>query len=211
MTIQGISTVGYNGIFTVTQVDSPYIFRYTAGSTPAATPGVSIPGQDAKVIVSRWDGSAVRAGAFDDQNGMFFEYDGNTFFAVRRNATTQIIGTIDVTSGSSNIVGNSTRFLQQLRVGDKIVIKGMTYTIVRVTSDTAAVISPIYRGTTLTGVNNSVKASIVRETRIPQSQWNIDTCDGNGPSGFNLDLNLMQMVGIQYTWYGAGFVDSLIS
>jgi hypothetical protein len=210
VTIQGIATAGYSGIFDVTQVDSPYIFRYTALSTPAATPGVTVPGQEAKVVVSRWDGSVVRAGAFDDQNGMFFEYDGNTFFAVRRNATTQIVGTVDVTSGSSNIVGNSTRFLQQLRVGDKVVIKGMTYTIVRVTSDTAAVISPIYRGTTLTGVNNSVRASVVRETRIPQSQWNIDTCDGNGPSGFNLDLNLMQMVGIQYTWYGAGFVDWMI-
>jgi hypothetical protein len=61
---------------------------------------------------------------------------------------------------------------------------------------------------------SGIKGSIIRETRIAQSNWNIDTCDGTGgvnnPSGFLLDLNTMQMVGIQYTWYGAGFIDWMI-
>lgn len=213
VTIQGISTVGYNGTWTVASVTSPYIFTYTAATTPAASPGVTIPGQDAKVVVSRWDGSVVRAGAFDDQNGMFFEYDGNTFWAVRRSATAQIMGTLSVYINSSTVdvtPGVDSRFLEQIRVGDKIVIKGMTYTVIRVPNNTTMTVSPIYRGPTATGV----KGSIVRETRIPQSQWNIDVCDGSNSasnkSGFNLDLNLMQMVGIQYTWYGAGFVDWMI-
>jgi hypothetical protein len=30
--------------------------------------------------------------------------------------------------------------------------------------------------------------------------------DGNGPSGFTLDLTKMQMFYIDYSWYGAGFV-----
>lgn len=209
VTVQGISTVGYNGTWTVSAVNSPYIFTYTAATSPA-TPGVAVPGQDAKITVSRWDGSVVRAGAFDDQNGMFFEYDGNTFWAVRRNATAQIMGTLSVYSNSSTVDGVDSKFLEQIRVGDKVVIKGMTYTVIRVPSNTTMTVSPIYRGPNATGV----KGSIVRETRIPQSQWNIDVCDGSNSarnkSGFNLDLNLMQMVGIQYTWYGAGFVDWMI-
>lgn len=205
--IQNIATAGYNGVFSVATVTTPYSFTYTAAAAPAATPGVTIPGQDGKVIVRTWSGSVVRAGAFDDQNGVFFEYDGTTMWAVRRSATAQITGLINVTQNNSNIVGVNTRFLEQLRVGDKVVLKGMTYTIIRVTSNTAAVVSPIYRGATA----NGIKGSIVRELRVPQSQWNIDTCDGtNLESQFFLDLNTMQMIGIQYSWYGAGFIDFMI-
>jgi hypothetical protein len=48
------------------------------------------------------------------------------------------------------------------------------------------------------------------EIRTPQSQFNRDTVNGLGPSGFFWDYTKMQMVGIQYTWYGAGFVDYMI-
>ena len=34
--------------------------------------------------------------------------------------------------------------------------------------------------------------------------------DGNGPSGYKFDPNHMQMIGIQFTWYGAGFMDFMI-
>ena len=34
--------------------------------------------------------------------------------------------------------------------------------------------------------------------------------DGTGPSGYNLDICKMQMVGIQYSWYGAGFIDYML-
>jgi hypothetical protein len=91
----------------------------------------------------------------------------------------------------------------------------MTYLVASISSNTSLTISPDYRPTAGATVPTSgIKASIVRETRISQSNWNIDTCDGTGgvnnPSGFLLDLNTMQMVGIQYTWYGAGFIDWMI-
>jgi len=60
------------------------------------------------------------------------------------------------------------------------------------------------------GTNNwvirSFVSGIATETRIPQSQWNIDKMDGTGTSGYNLDLSKMQMFYIDYTWYGAGAV-----
>ena len=42
------------------------------------------------------------------------------------------------------------------------------------------------------------------ELRIPQSEFNLDRLDGTGPSGYVLDINRMQMIFIDYSWYGAG-------
>jgi hypothetical protein len=47
----------------------------------------------------------------------------------------------------------------------------------------------------------------VIDTRVPQSQFNIDKVDGTGISGYNMNLNKMQMLGISFSWYGAGFID----
>lgn len=52
------------------------------------------------------------------------------------------MGTLTTALNDSVINGVDTKFLQQIRVGDKIVIKGMTYTVIRVTSDTAMTVSP---------------------------------------------------------------------
>jgi hypothetical protein len=50
----------------------------------------------------------------------------------------------------------------------------------------------------------------VKDVRVPQSQFNRDKLDGTGNSGFTANVAKMQMVGIQYTWYGAGFVDFMM-
>jgi hypothetical protein len=211
VTIAGVSTTGYNGSFVVNGVTSPYVFTYLNTVALGATTGVSVPGTDPKAIVTAWSGAVVRAGPFDDQNGMFFEYDGAIMWAVRRSAVFQLAGTLAINSGSTTVTGTATRFTQQVKVGDRIVLKGMTYLVSSITSDTSMSISPDWRPTANA---SGIKGSIIRETRIAQSNWNIDTCDGTGgvnnPSGFLLDLNTMQMVGIQYTWYGAGFIDWMI-
>jgi hypothetical protein len=211
VTIAGVSTAGYNGSFVVNGITSAYAFTYSNLVALGGSPGVTVPGIDAKAIVTAWSGAVVRAGPFDDQNGMFFEYDGATFWAVRRSAVFQLAGTLAINTGRTTVTGTDTRFLQQVRVGDKIALKGMTYLVASIGSDTSMTISPDWRPTANA---SGIKGSIIRETRIAQSNWNIDTCDGSGgvnnPSGFLLDLNTMQMVGIQYTWYGAGFIDWMI-
>ena len=45
---------------------------------------------------------------------------------------------------------------------------------------------------------------------MAQGQFNRDPIDGTGASGFRIDLTKMQMIGIQYSWYGAGFVDFMV-
>jgi hypothetical protein len=49
-----------------------------------------------------------------------------------------------------------------------------------------------------------------QEIRVRQSDFNIDPLDGTGPSGFTLDANKMQMLGVEYSWYGAGYVQWMI-
>jgi hypothetical protein len=203
VTISGVLTSGFNGTFVVTAIIDDFTFRYNSGTNniSAITGVMDI---TAKVSITSWHGAVVRAGVFDDQNGMFWEFNGSTLCVVRRHSTNQLTGLIAINSNSNTLTGTNTRFTQQVKVGDKIVIRGMTHHVTQVTSDTAMSVSPDYRGVSnVTGV----KASLVVDNRIPQSQFNIDRVDGTGASGFNIDLSKMQMMGLQYTWYGAGFVD----
>ena len=49
-------------------------------------------------------------------------------------------------------------------------------------------------------------AALETSKRIPQSQWNIDPCDGTGKSGFNLDISKVQLIFIDFQWLGVGRV-----
>jgi hypothetical protein len=132
---------------------------------------------------------------------MFFEYDGQTLYAVWRNSVQQINGSVAVTQGSGTVTGTGTLFSSQLTPGDFIVIRGQSYRVITVASDTSLFISPEYRGNTISG---AVVSKTV-DTKVPQSQW-ADPLDGTGPSGYVLDLTKMQMWYIDYSWYGAGFI-----
>jgi hypothetical protein len=112
-------------------------------------------------------------------------------------------------TGLNNVTFNypNTRFIDQLKVNDKVVIRGMTHTVVQLQTQGCMIVNPPFRGTTITV---PVKMCKVKEIRTPQSQFNRDTLDGNGPSGYNFDPTRMQMTGLQYTWYGAGFVDFMM-
>lgn len=196
--VSGCTETAYNGIFLVTGATA-LTFTYTALTAPSASPATGFP---LTVSPYSWYGSANRVGLFDQQNGMFFEYDGQQLYCVRRNSTTQISGVIGVTAGSNAVTGTSTKFSSQLKPGDYIVIRGMSYIVQTITSDTALNIYPEYRG----GTTTNCIASKTIDIRFPQSQWNIDKCDGTGASQYNLDLTKMQMFYIDYTWYGAGAI-----
>lgn len=202
VTLSGVATSGYNGTYTVSNIVDDYTFTFLAtkilGSTAPVLELICA------ISVTNWHGSVVRAGCFDDQNGMFWEHNGSTLSVVRRRSTQQITGSLSVNSNSNSVTGTNTRFTQQVKVGDKIVIRGMTHYVTQVSSDTAMTVTPDYRGVTNVA---GVKASIVQETKIKQSDFNIDKLDGTGPSGYTIDLSKMQMMGLQYTWYGAGFID----
>jgi len=45
------------------------------------------------------------------------------------------------------------------------------------------------------------------ETRVARENWNVDKLDGNGPSGITANPEAIQMILIEYEWYGAGQVE----
>ncbi len=202
--IVGMISDNYNGTYVVDDVTSSKTFKVTALSAPTITPGVL--GDTTRVSVTNWAGCAVRAGMFDDANGMFWEYDGKDLYVVRRSSTQQISGFAEVENATRTVTGTNTLFTTQLSVGEKVIIKGQVYLITGIQSNTEFTISPEYRGVSST--NN--KISKVIDIKIPQSKFNFDTIDGTGPSGFNIDVTKMQMYAMQYSWYGAGFIDFMI-
>ena len=200
--VSGANESAYNGTFEITNITGYNTFTYTALSTPST----AIASGNIYVSVSGWYGAVNRLGSFDFQNGLFFEFDGQQLYAVRRNSTFQLAGKITVNQNDTTVTQTSTSFptyfSKQLDIGDFIVIRGMQYRITDIASDSSMTITPGYRGV---GISNAI-ISKTQDLKIPQSQWNIDRCDGTGPSGYNIDLTKMQMFYIDYSWYGAGFI-----
>jgi len=194
----GCDQGAYNGIWTVASITNNTVFTYTSGQVPSANTAT---GAQIRVSPYSWIGSSNRVGMFDQQNGMFFEFDGQTLYAVLRNSTNQINGTVQVTQGQGNVSGTGTSFTTQLVAGQFIVIRGQSYRVLSILSDTDMRITPEYRGASITG-------AVVSQTidfKYPQSSWT-DPLNGTGPSGYNIDLTRMQMWYIDYSWYGAGFI-----
>lgn len=205
--LRGLTTSEYNNTYVITDVIESTTLNVQAVSTlSTTTPSI---GDQPRFVMSSWHGSSIRAGIFEDQNGIFWEYDGQTLWVVKRSSTYQLAGLVTVNVNSQAVSGNSSsRFQDQLKVGDRITIRGMTHTVTGISSQTAMTVNPPYRGSA--NITSGVKACKIKEQRTPQSQFNRDTINGAGPSGYNVDLTRMQMLGIQYTWYGAGFIDFMI-
>jgi hypothetical protein len=197
--VSGCTQSEYNGNYAVVSAPTATTLTYTADKAPTVSPATGFP---IRVSPFSWYGSSNRIGFFDQQNGLFFEYDGQTLYAVWRNSVLQIQGSVNVTNGSATVTGTGTQFATggSLNPGDFVVIRGQSYRIINIVSDTVMYVSPEYRGAAST---NAIMSKTV-DTRIPQSQWS-DKLDGTGPSGYTLDLTRMQMWYIDYSWYGAGF------
>jgi len=294
--IRGVSTANVNGTYTVSSV----VESTTANVVSTAPISTLNPvlGDQPRFIMTNWHGASVRAGCFDDQNGLFWEYDGQTLFVVRRSSTFQLAGTVTTTVGSQLLTGSlstttgaltagpytsipiaigdasativvgshtvtagmyttglagalaalgtcwvigtptstnitigflpatvqitatspagstfvlpTTRFQDQLKVNDKFVLRGMTHQVTSIQGQGRLTFNPPYRGVAAIVSSTPVQAAKIKELRIAQGQFNRDPLDGSGASGFRIDLTKMQMIGLQYSWYGAGFVDFMV-
>lgn len=61
-------------------------------------------------------------------------------------------------------------------------------------------------GTQLSFVRRSYVTGELLETRVLQSEWNVDKLDGDGPSDVTLDISKAQIMFSEYEWLGAGSV-----
>ena len=203
--IINVETEGYNATYTVGDIIDERTFEVTSVNRLGNTTGTL--GFGAQMSTFKWHGATVRSGVFDDQNGIFWEYDGTNLYACLRTATKQIAGTVDAQPDSNTITGTNTRFRDQLKAGDRIVIRGMTHVVTGIADQTTMTVSPDYRGVTPA---LGTKVCLISDTKVKQSEFNRDGLDGTGPSGYNFDYAKMQMIGIEYSWYGAGFIDYMV-
>ena len=95
-------------------------------------------------------------------------------------------------------------------MNDKITIRGMTHQVTSIQGQGILTFNPPYRGASAIAASAPATVCKIKELRVAQSQFNRDPLDGTGASGFRVDLSKMQMIGIQYTWYGAGFIDFMM-
>jgi len=201
--LSGITTSGYDASgYIVTNITSDTAFVVQAqGTLGSATP---VLGQQPRINVTGWSGSCIRAGLFDDQNGLFWENNGITVNAVQRTSTFQTAGLVNVSVGSNLVTGDGNcRFQDQLNVGDVVVIRGMTHSVASIINNNRMTVVPTFRGV---ANQTRVKMALRNEIRVRQQDFNIDPLNGTGASGFNLDASKMQMYALEYSWYGAGTV-----
>jgi hypothetical protein len=202
ITVYGADLTGgvdrWNGVYKVTKIIDTYTFQYNLLGVPTDLQAGGL----VEFFVNEWQNSRLKCGLFDDQNGLYFEYDGKNLNCCRRSSVQQLSGTASVTFKSGEIVGNNTRFSSQLTKNDRVVIKGQTYVVTEIVNNTLMYILPSYRGVS----NDNVIITRTIDTKVPQSDWSIDRCDGTGPSGFFLDIHKIQMAYMDYSWYGAGKV-----
>lgn len=211
----GIETPGYNSgaetvvppqfDYEVIEVIDERTFKVKSQRRLGSTTAVL--GFGAQMSVVSWHGATVRSGIFDDQNGVFWEYDGTQINVVQRTGTRQLAGTIAMAVDNNLITGTNTRFVDQLKAGDRIIIKGMTHVVSHVNSQTECTVTPDWRG--VVDISGA-KANLIVDKKVKQNEFNLDRLDGTGPSGYNIDIAKMQMIGIQYSWYGAGFIDFML-
>lgn len=207
VTISGVTTSGYNASgYVVTTISSDISFVVQAqGTLGSATP---VLGDQPRVNITGWHGSSVRAGMFDDQNGIFWECDGQSINVVQRSSTFQLAGLVNVGAGQNLVTGDGTcRLDDQLNVGDVVVIRGMAHTVTSILNNNRLTIVPPFRG-----VTNQTRVKMLRrnEIRVRQADFNIDKLDGTGPSGYTINGSKMQMLGVEYSWYGAGYVQWMV-
>jgi hypothetical protein len=143
---EGVASTVFNGDFQVTFVDAT---TFRISST------VEVPEGDEERAygfpqfhVTSWTNGALRSGMFDFQNGMFFEFDGQKLYAVRRSSTQQTAGTVSALRGSELVFGDNTQFTAQFDEGDSIVMRGQTYKVIEIKNDVEMSIRPEYRGST---------------------------------------------------------------
>ena len=199
--IQYANETGYNGVYQIydTPTDTTFRIQYAPTLSSPATGGF-------QVQPYQWDGAYIRLGMFDQQNGFFWEYDGNVLSANKKGATFQLSGYISNLGNGANVcVGVNTLWASQLNPGDFVVIRGSSHTVVSIESQTSMTIYPDYRGAAIVPPSQCIISRIDR-VKVPQSSFNIDRCDGTGNSLYNWDVTKMQMWYIDYTWYGAGAI-----
>ena len=103
----------------------------------------------------------------------------NTYYAIIGPNIATISGTVTVTNGSTAVT--ATAGLSSMVAGDELVVNGLAYNVASVTSDTAAVLSRAYTGTTGSGLTATFDHS--------PKEGSYYTVTANGTNSLTVNLN----------------------
>jgi hypothetical protein len=144
--------------------------------------------------------------------------------------TNKACATLTTTSNVASSVSHQTKFYHHYQPGKSQVIFSSVcfgYAQQNVTKRTGyfddrdGIYFEQVGGTIANGTDNGTLNFVVRsyaggsaseatvgtyKRRVPQSEWNIDPCDGTGPSKFNINTSKTQLVYIDFQWLGVGRV-----
>ncbi len=161
-----------------------------------------------------------------DPNFIDFTANGGTVVFVGNTAS----ATLSTNNSTSSVAVHQTKFYHSYQPGKSQVILSSVvfgYAQQNVTKRTGyyddrdGIYFEQVGSNTSNGTNNGTLNFVIRSytsgtpseadvgsyvRRVPQSQWNLDPCDGTGPSGFNIDTSKTQLVYIDFQWLGVGRV-----
>jgi len=182
-------------------------------------------------------GSTQLIGIGTDEDGFFFGYNGADFGILSRRAGAVEIRTLTVTTKSSN-AENITITLNS--IAKSVAVTNGADTTVTANEIAAADYSDTGRGwdafaagskvvfvswgsgprsgtyslsgaTSAIGTFAQTRAGVAAtDTWVAQSDWNVDTFDGNGDSGVTLDPTKGNVYQLQYQWLGFGMIKFFI-
>ena len=167
-------------------------------------------------------------------NGFFFGYDGADFGVLRRSGGKPELRELDVTTGSTTdedititldgiavtnvtVTNSGDPTITALEIADHSYASGGTGWGARVVGDKVIFISieptsksgsySLSSATTSVGSFSQVGAGVApTDTWVNQSNWNVDTMDGEGLSKMDLDHTKGNVYEVSFQWLGYGMI-----
>ena len=172
-------------------------------------------------------GVTLRAGLFAQEQGLNIGYDGTSFGVLRQNGGKAHITRLTITTdgaGDVTITLNGTVYnitITGITAAENAVsISAQSFPgyITEQCDNTVVFLSTslgpqtgAFTYTATTGGSaaafSTIQAGVADVTNWTyQADWNIDTLDGNGPSGVVVDTSKINIFQIQFRWLGAGII-----
>jgi hypothetical protein len=171
-------------------------------------------------------GVTLRAGLFSQEQGLNIGYDDVTgqFGILRQNGGKAEIWKLTITaaSGNGNVtitlngVAHTVALVSDDALGTAAQIASNTFAgwtveqcddSVRFLSNAVGAMAGAFTmtGTVSTGVFTHSQVGVANTNNWTyQSEWNVDTMDGNGPSGVTMDWSKLNIFQVSFRWLGAG-------
>lgn len=201
-------------------VRSKRLIRYRAGQGALArfTAGYTTPHAN----------TIQRAGLFAQEQGLFIGYEATNFGVTRQNGGKAIIYKLLVTapaggSETATVQLNGTNYNINLISGNESSVASQIaasssaflgqHTIEAISSSVCFLSTSVGVKTGVNSFSSSTAAGSVTIaqsgsanvlTFVSQSNFNVDTLDGSGPSGMTLDPSKLNVYQINFRWLGAG-------